>query len=108
MTEPSVDPKTAAQQLRAALGDAFSYFECRKALASADGDFVKAAEWLTSGDWMTAKLISWDWESLHAKTAMLVEETGKSADECLQELKNCCGNIVLARRKLAGLPVLTA
>lgn len=92
--------------LRQQLDDAYSAMECRKALAICGGDLQAAARWLVSGAWQAAKLVSWNWESLHAKSAELAQELDLSADECLRTLKNCSGSLVLARRVLCNLPLL--
>lgn len=97
---------SVAQELRKALGDAFSGLDCRRALAVSDGDLHKAAEWLTSGAWLTGKLINWNVSSLMVKALNLARETQHSDTACLAMLKNCAGNEELAKRKLAGLPAL--
>lgn len=94
----------AARQLYEAIE--FPMMECKKALFVKDGDLSEAAEYLASGAWASAKSVSWNWDSLREKTAQLASETGESDIRCLSVLKNCNGNVALAKRKLAGLPAL--
>jgi hypothetical protein len=99
---PEPDP---ARALYEALGKTFSLLECRKALMR-HPDPVAAANWLTDGHWQAGRLVSWDHASLADKTRTLAAETGHSVHHCLTVLQNCVGSLELARRKLAGLPVL--
>jgi hypothetical protein len=105
-----IDPKDSEQLTKASawlqreLG--YSRFECRKALFGSDGDIAKAAESLAAGGWMFGKLISWNWESLSAKSAELSAKLGLPETWCLDVLKKCNGNVELAQRKIACLPAL--
>jgi hypothetical protein len=96
--------RQVALQLYEALG--FSVMDCMLALHSSKGHVGAAAEYLASGKWMGAKLISWNWNSLHEKCAKLTSLTGLPDQLCLGVLKNCAGNLELAQRKLACLPAL--
>jgi len=96
--------KKAAAWLRKQLG--YSQMDCYRALFGSDGDLAKAAEHLASGGWMTGKLISWDWESLSAKSDELSTQTGLPETLCLDLLKKCNGNVELSLRKLFCKPAL--
>lgn len=94
----------AARQLYEALE--FPVMECKKALFMKGGNLSEAAEHLASGAWMSGKSVSWNWDSLREKSSQLASESGESEVRCLSVIKNCNGNVALAKRKLAGLPAL--
>lgn len=96
--------KAAAAFLREQLD--YSMMECRKAIHVGRGNINEAAEYLASGAWMRSKLISWNWQSLSEKCDQLSAEMGLPETMCMPILKNCCGNLELAKRKLMCLPAL--
>lgn len=97
-----------AATLRSALGDAFGILDCKRALMRADGDLAQAANWLASGQWLEGKLVSFDVASLEKKARDLATEVGKPPRDCFIVVRNCAGNVELAKRVLAGLPVWPA
>lgn len=95
-----------APVLRAALHNAFSAMECKKALASCDNDIARAANWLVAGNWRAGKLITWNSESLKTKSQQLSDQLCRPVSECREVLMNCSGHMELALRRLKGLPAL--
>lgn len=106
MSESRDDRKAAALSLRSRLDEAYSAFDCRKALDTCGGDPLAAAKWLASGAWMQGRLITWDEQSLRGKAALLAAETQMPESLCLEALRHCGGSITLTRRKLAGQPLV--
>jgi hypothetical protein len=94
----------AGEALYALIG--FTPDDCTVALMVCGGHVGKAAEFLTTGAWMSCKSVSWNWTALEATCEKLVDKTGLPENDCLTMLKNCCGNEALAERKLKGLPAL--
>lgn len=95
-----------AQALRAALGEAYSVLQCRRALMTCGDDLARSAEWLTDGNWLKGVLVQFDNASLASKAQALSKETGRIPHDCLVILKHCAGNVDLARRKIAGKPAI--
>jgi len=93
-----------AQALYALTDQAFSMMECKKALMSCDNDVSRAADWLVSGNWRAAKLISWNHVSLDSKAAQLHAQTRQPLAQCREVLMDCGGHLAIAQRRLLNQP----
>ena len=92
--------------MRAALGNAYSILDCKKAIASNNGDMHKSAVWLTDGEWRKFKMIKWNEDSIKESCSLLQMEFKGSKIDVRDVLLNCSGDIDLARKKLKGLKLI--
>ena len=95
--------ETELEKLRRITLNAFPVLECKKALLSCNNNADKAAEFLTDGKWRYAKSISWDYDSLEAKSKELAQQTTQNLNTCRYVLMNCAGNLELALQKLSSV-----
>lgn len=89
-------------EFQEATENTYSMFDCKRALMLHEGDFDKALRELTSERFGRNRLVSWDHSSLDKKSKELVEELGRSYQDCMQALKNCNGNKDFALHQLKG------
>lgn len=99
-------PATSPALLCIALDSAYPVSQCRRALEHADGDTLKAVEWLISGTWIHGQALRWDQRSLEINTKVLMTRTAEPYKRCKWALMRCAGNFHMALLVLNGQPVL--
>ena len=98
-----INPKQTLEMVKTiytVLLEKYSMMDIRRAFAASNQDPQKTIDYLTDGQWMTGKLVSFNWTKVDEGATFLSEELEIDHQVCYQTICNCAGSIELARLKL--------